>query len=79
MDLQDTLDSMCCIKKTARTLEAVACRQKIMATLYDTYFPGAEVLRGPISNALTATFSRLMAFGLIGKDSELAGYKLIKA
>ena len=47
-------------KNTARTLEAVArvC-QKIMATLYDTYFPGAEVLRpGPISQCVLC-----MAFG----------------
>ena len=52
MDLQDTLEQYVLqLKNTARTLEAVArvC-QKIMATLYDTYFPGAEVLRpGPIS------------------------------
>ncbi len=53
MNLQDTLEQYVLqLKNTeTRTLEAVArvC-QKIMATLYDTYFPGAEALRpGPIS------------------------------
>ena len=49
-----------------------------MATLYDTYFPGAEVLRpGPISQCPDSTIAWLLE--LIGKDSELAGYKLIKA
>lgn len=83
MDLQDTLEQhVMQLKNTPRTLEAVArvC-QKIMATLYDTYFPGAEALRpGPISqcpdsNILTIAW----LLELIGKDSELAGYKLIKA
>ena len=52
-----------------------------MALLYDTYFPGAKVLRpGPKSlypDSDILTISWLLE--LIGKDSELAGYKLINA
>ena len=52
-----------------------------MATLFDTYFPGAETLRpGPKSlcpNSDILTIAWLLE--LIGADSELAGYKLIKA
>ena len=54
MDLQDTLEQYVLqLKNTARTLEAVArvC-QKIMATLYDTYFPGAEVLRSGTNQSM---------------------------
>ena len=66
-DLQDTLEQYVLqLKNTARTLEAVArvC-QKIMATLYDTYFPGAEVLRpGPISQCPDSDFlTYCMAIG----------------
>ena len=83
MDLQDTLEKYVMqLKNTPRTLEAVVsvCR-KIMATLYDHYFPGAEALRPgptsrcPDSDILTLTW----VLELIGKDSELSGYKLIKA
>lgn len=83
MDLQDTLeDYVVQLKNTPRTLEAVArvC-QKIMATLFDTYFPGAEALRpGPISQCPDSDILTIAwLLELIGKDSELAGYKLIKA
>ncbi len=65
-----------------RTLEAVVsvCR-KIVATLYDHYFPGAEALRsGPTSRCPDSDILTLAwVLELIGKDSELAGYKLIKA
>ena len=52
-----------------------------MATLYDTYFPGAEALRpGPISQCPDSDILTIAwLLELIGKDSELAGYKLIKA
>ncbi|RKU10757.1 hypothetical protein C6501_13385, partial [Candidatus Poribacteria bacterium] len=83
MDLQDTIEqSVMQLKNAERTLKAVAkvC-QEIVATLYDTYFPGAETLRpGPKSlcpDSDILTISWLLE--LIGKDSELAGYKLIKA
>ena len=84
MDLQDTLEQYVLqLKNTeTRTLEAVmsVCR-KIMSTLYDHYFPGAEALcpgptsRCPDSDILTLAW----VLELIGKDSELTGYKLIKA
>lgn len=83
MDLQDTLEhSVMQLKNTERPLEAVVsvCR-KIMATLYDHYFPGAETLgpgptsRCPDSDILTLAW----VLELIGKDSELSGYKLIQA
>ena len=73
---------LCNSKNTPRTLETVArvC-QKIMATLYDTYFPGAEALRpGPISQCPNSNILTIVwLLELIGKDSKLAGYKLIKA
>lgn len=83
MDLQDTLEQYVMqLKNTERTLEDVAlvC-QKIVAELYDTYFPAAESLRpGPISlcpDSDIITIAWLLE--LIGKDSELAGYKYIRA
>ena len=52
-----------------------------MATLYDTYFPGTEALRpGPISQCPDSDILTIAwLLELIGKDSELTGYKLIKA
>ena len=52
-----------------------------MATLYDTYFPHAEALRpGPISRCPDSDIICITwLLELIGKDSENAGYKLIKA
>lgn len=83
MDLQYTLAEYGAqLKNKARTLENVAsvC-QKIMATLYDHYFPAAETLRpGPVSpcpDSDILTIAWLLE--LIGKDSELSGYKLIQA
>lgn len=83
MDLQDTLEQYVMqLKNTERTLEAVVsvCRE-IMATLYDFYFPGAEALRpGPTSRCPDSDILTLSwVLELIGKDSELSGYKLIKA
>ncbi|MDE0635098.1 MAG: hypothetical protein OXI43_04485 [Candidatus Poribacteria bacterium] len=83
MDLQDTLEQYVMqLKNMERTLEAVVsvCR-KIMATLYDHYFPGAETLRpGPTSRCPDSDILTLAwVLELIGKDSELSGYKLIKA
>ena len=71
MDLQDTLEQYVLqLKNTARTLEAVArvC-QKIMATLYDTYFLGnirelKYCVSGPISQCPDKRHSHdCMAFG----------------
>lgn len=83
MDLQDTIEEYAMqLKNVKRSLKVVAkvCKQ-IMAMLYDTYFPGAEALRpGPKSlcpDSDILTISWLLE--LIGKDSELAGYKLINA
>ena len=83
MDLQDTIEQYVIqLKNAKRTQKAVAevCKQ-IMATLYDAYFPGAEALRpGPKSRCPDSdilTISWLLE--LIGKDSECAGYKLVKA
>ena len=84
MDLQDTLEQYVLqLKNTeTRTLEAVVsvCR-KMMSTLYDHYFSGAEALRpGPTSRCPDSDILTLAwVLELIGKDSELAGYKLIKA
>ncbi|MDE0313551.1 MAG: hypothetical protein OXM61_01500 [Candidatus Poribacteria bacterium] len=51
-----------------------------MTTLYDTYFPGAEAFRpgpkGRCPDSDILTISWLLE--LIGKDSECAGYKLVK-
>ena len=83
MDLQYTFSEYGVqLKNKERTLENVAgvC-QKIMATLYDHYFPGAEALRpGPISQCPDSDILTIAwLLELIGKDSELAGYKMIKA
>ena len=70
------------LKNVDRTLKEVAkvCKQ-IMETLYDTYFPHAEALRpGPISRCPDSDIICIAwLLELIGKDSENAGYKLIKA
>ena len=83
MDLQDTIEKYVMqLKNENHTLRTVVkvCKL-IMATLYDTYFPDAEALRpGPKSlcpDSDILTISWLLE--LIGKDSECAGYKLIKA
>ena len=83
MDLQDTIEEYVMqLKNVERTLKVAAkvCKQ-IVATLYDAYFPGAEAFRpGPKSlcpDSDILTISWLLE--LIGKDSENAGYKLIKA
>lgn len=83
MDLKDTLEQYVMqLKNTERTLEDVArvC-QKIIAKLYDTYFPAAEALRpGPISQCPDSDIITIAwLLELIGKDSELSGYKLIRA
>ena len=83
MDLQDTIKGYVMqLKNVDRTLKEVAkvCKQ-IMATLYDTYFPHAEALRpGPISRCPDSDIICIAwLLELIGKDSENAGYKLIKA
>ncbi len=82
MELKDTLEKYVMqLKNNERTLEKVAsvC-QKIIAKLYDTYFPRAETLRpGPVSPCPDSDIITIAwLFELIGKDSELAGYKLVK-
>lgn len=83
MDLQYTLaEHGAQLKNQTRTLENVACVcQKIIALLYDTYFPNAETLRpGPISQCPDSDIlTSAWLLELIGKDSELSGYKLIRA
>ena len=83
MDLQDTLEQFGMqLKNERRTLRTVAkvCRQ-ITATLYDVYFPRAEALRpGPKSRCPDSDIICIAwLLELIGKDSENAGYKLIRA
>ena len=83
MDLQYTLAKYGAqLKNKARTLENVAsvC-QKIMATLYDHYFPAAEALRpGPVSPCPDSDIRTITwLLELIGKDSELSEDKLIRA
>ena len=70
------------LKNQPRTLRNVALVVKnITATLYDTYFPGAEELRPgqrsrcPDSDIICIAW----LLELIGQDSELAGYKMLKA
>lgn len=83
MDLQDTLEKhVMQLKNKPRTLRnAASVVQNITATLYDTYFPGAEALRpGPKSRCPDSDIICIAwLLELIGKDSELAGYKMIKA
>lgn len=83
MDLQDTIkEYVMQLKNVEPTLREVAkvCKQ-IMATLYDTYFPNAGVMRpGPKSlcpDSDILTISWLLE--LTGKDSENSGYRMIKA
>ena len=83
MDLEYTLEGYAMqLRNKPRTLEAVAsvCR-KMMATLYDVYFPNAEALRpGPKSQCPDSDILTIAwILELIGNDSELAGYKRIKA
>ena len=83
MDLQSTLQGFALqLKNKPRTLRRVArVFQKIMKTLYDTYFPNAEARRRgpnpncPDSDILTITW--LLEY--IGADSENSGYRRIKA
>lgn len=83
MDLQNTLKKhVMQLKNKPRTLRSVVkvCKQ-IMATLYDTHFPSVAALRpGPKSrcpNSDILTIAWLLE--ITGKESELTGYKLIKA
>ena len=83
MDLQSTLQCAALqLKNKPRTL----CRvtrvfQKIMKTLYNTYFPNAEARRrGPNPNCPDSdilTIAGLLEY--IGADSENSGYRRIKA
>ena len=83
MDLQDTIEKYVMqLKNVQRTLKGVAkvCPQ-IMATLYDANFPGVEAFRpGPKSRCPDSDIICISwLLELVGKDSELAGYKMIKA
>ena len=83
MDLQFTLQRYALqLKNQPRTLRRVArVFQKIMKTLYDTYFPNAEARRpgrnpdSPDADILTVAW--LLEY--IGEDSENSGYRRIKA
>ena len=83
MDLQFTLQRYALqLKNQPRTLRRVArVFQKIMKTLYDTYFPNAEARRPgrnpdcPDADILTVGW--LLEY--IGEDSENKGYQRIKA
>ena len=83
MDLQYTLQRFTLqLENKPRTLKRVArVFQKIMKTLYDTYFPNAEARRpGPNPNCPDAdilTVAWLLEY--IGEDSENKGYQRIKA
>ena len=83
MDLQYTLQRFALqLKNQPRTLKRVArVFQKIMKTLYETYFPNAEARRpGPNPNCPDAdilTVAWLLEY--IGEDSENSGYRRIKA
>ncbi len=83
MDLQSTLQRAALqLKNKPRTLHRVArVFQKIMKTLYDTYFPNAEARRpGPNPNCPDSdilTIAWLLEY--IGADSENSGYQRIKA
>ena len=83
MDLQDTLKQYAKqLQNRPRTLEAVVsvCR-RIMATLYDAYFPKAAAHRpGPKSRCPDSDILTLAWIGeLVGKDSERAWYNVVKA
>ena len=83
MDGQFTLQRYALqLKNQPRTLRRVArVFQKIMKTLYDTYFPNAEARRPgrnpdcPDADILTVAW--LLEY--IGEDSENSGYRRIKA
>ena len=83
MDLQFTLQRYALqLKNQPRTLRRVArVFEKIMKTLYDTYFPNAEARRpgrnpdSPDADILTVAW--LLEY--IGEDSENSGYRRIKA
>ena len=83
MDLQFTLQRYALqLKNQPHTLKRVArVFQKIMKTLYDTYFPNAEARRPgrnpdcPDADILTVAW--LLEY--IGEDSENSGYRRIKA
>ena len=83
MDLHSTLQGFALqLKNKPRTLISVAgVFQKMMKTLYDTYFANAEAARrgpnpeAPDSDILTVAW--LLEY--IGADSENAGYRRIKA
>lgn len=83
MDLEYTLQRFALqLKNKPRTLCRVArVFQKIMKTLYETYFPNAEARRpGPNPNCPDAdilTVAWLLEY--IGEDSENSGYRRIKA
>ena len=83
MDLQYTLQRFALqLKNKPRTLKRVArVFQKIMKTLYSTYFRNAEARRpGPNPNCPDAdilTVAWLLEY--IGEDSENSGYRRIKA
>ena len=83
MDLEYTLQRFALqLKNKPRTLSRVArVFQKIMKTLYDTYFPNAEARRpGPNPKAPDSdilTIGWLLEY--IGEDSENSGYQRIKA
>lgn len=84
MDLQFTLQRYALqLKNQPRTLKRVArVFQKMMKTLYDTYFPNAEARR-PGRNPDCPEVSDILTVGwlleYIGEDSENSGYKRIKA
>lgn len=82
MDLQDTIkEYVMQLKNVEQTLkEVVKVYKQIMSTLYDTYFPNDEALpSGPISRCTDSDIICIAwLLELIGKDSENAGYKLIK-
>ncbi len=69
------------LKNKPRTLRnAASVVKNITATLYDTYFLGAKELRpGPKSRCPDSDIICIAwLLELIGKDSELAGYKMIR-
>ena len=82
MDLQFTLQRYALqLKNKPRTLKRVAgVFQKIMKTLYDTYFPNAEARRpGPNPNCPDADILTVAwLLESIGEDSENSGYQRIK-
>jgi hypothetical protein len=82
MDLENTLKQYVRqLENHPRTLQAVifVCR-RIIATLYETYFPEATTHRpGPTSRCPDSDILTLAWIGeLIGKDSERAWYNIVK-